>query len=188
MASNLRYWAELYREHKWNSVCVDIESDGRAGPITVVGVYKPQWVGEVQCQQFVAGYNLTEENLRNALAGVKAIVTYYGLKFDIPRIRQWYPSAIPHGVPIIDLGLFSWNLYKENHSLKTWQNTFNQVDGRKTQRGYATKLWRQWRLRGDKGALYRLLEYNKDDLVDLHSLGDKFSAEILGNDTPVFGS
>ncbi|MFH1787322.1 MAG: hypothetical protein ABH811_00825 [archaeon] len=52
MLKPLLYWDTLYHKFKNKSLCLDIETDGIKGPITVIGLYTPK-EGIIECLQLV---------------------------------------------------------------------------------------------------------------------------------------
>jgi uncharacterized protein YprB with RNaseH-like and TPR domain len=177
MASDLRYWTALYLRLRDQALCLDIETDGVRGPITVVGLHRPVSSGAITSEHFVRGIDLTPENLAAAFSGCKAFITYNGVRWDIPRLRAEFGSVVPNA-PVIDLFKFSQALGPAFTSLKTWQNTIGTAVGRDKRRGIAQRLWRQWRF-GNRAALDHLLQYNRLDVIDLPFLADDFVRTVL---------
>ena len=173
MEKSLLYWCKLYNELKYNSLCIDIETTALNGPISLIGVYQPK-EGAIECQSFIKGQNLSIENLKQAFANCKMLITYNGLKFDIPKIRQEFPGVIPAGVPIFDIYLFSKKL-GINTNLKVLEKTLNvgRLDPSSEMRGIAIKLWNRYSNYGDLKALNQLIEYNKQDTVNLYPLAEQ---------------
>lgn len=172
MVLPLHCWRELYERHKKTALCLDIEVSRANGPISVLGLYQPK-EGSIECQQFVKGKDLNRENLAQAFAGCTMLITFNGRKFDVPRIKREFLGVIPN-VPIIDLYLFARRLgLKAN--LKVLENTFgiDRIDPRTKRRGIAVKLWKRYVTYGDEKALALLLEYNKQDTVNLYPLAEE---------------
>ena len=85
MTLPLSHWAGLYTAYKSDSLCLDIETEGVHGPITIVGLYRPR-DGLIECTQLVRGIDLTQESLRNALKNCRLLITFNGIKHDIARM------------------------------------------------------------------------------------------------------
>ncbi len=173
MPQNLLYWSKLYERLKQDSLCLDIEVTGFNGAISVVGLYRPK-DGVVECEQFVRGQNLSSENLKTAFDGCKMLVTYNGIKFDVPKIRQEFPGVVPERAPIIDLYRFARRL-DLNTNLKVLENTLavERMEGVSKKRRIAVRLWRRYVRCMDARALAMLLEYNKQDTVNLYPVAEK---------------
>ncbi len=172
MPKSLLPWCKLYEQYKYQALCLDIETSRFNGPISILGLYQPS-EGEMDCTQLIKGKNLTHEDIANAMSACKLIITYNGIKFDLPMIKKEFPGAIPK-VPIIDLFLFAEKL-KVRTNLKVLENTFDIVrpEPLSTKRGKAIKRWRRYIKYGDQQALQNLLEYNKQDTINLYLLAEK---------------
>lgn len=175
MVRSLRVWCDLYDRLKYQALCVDIETTCFNGPISVVGTYQPK-PGVIEAESFIKGQNLSTQNLKTAFSNCRLLVTFNGLRFDIPHIKKWFPGAIPN-VPVIDLYLFAKKL-DLNASLKTLEHTFridrfNATD----KRGIAIKLWKRYERYHDPKALDELLRYNQQDTVNLYPLAEQLVIE-----------
>jgi uncharacterized protein YprB with RNaseH-like and TPR domain len=140
---------------------LDIETD-RAGKICVVGISVEnngflQWYGE----------EINTSSIERELSNVKTIVTFNGDLFDLPRLKESLN---------IDLKAqcVSRDLFKEKKKLgiKGGLKDLEKMFGieRKTEgmNGYkAMWLWEKYKLYGNMDALNLLLEYNKEDVVNL---------------------
>lgn len=175
MVLPLQYWRKLYDRHKKTALCLDIEVSRFNGPISVVGLYQPK-DGLIECQQFVKGKDLIRENLSKAFASCTMLITFNGRKFDIPRIKREFPGVVPN-VPNLDLYLIARRLDLKA-SLKVLENSFgiDRLDPRTKRKGIAVRLWKRYIKYGDDKALALLLEYNKQDTVNLYPLAE----ELMG--------
>lgn len=172
MSNQLEYFHNLYKKFKFKSICIDIETTKFNGPISMIGLYKPT-SGEVNITQLIRGKDLTATNLKNAIRGCKLFITYNGFKFDIPKIKEEFPKTIPN-LPILDLYLFAKKInYRTD--LKTLENTFNieRMDSKLSRKGIAVKLWNKYKRYNNKSALQTLLDYNKEDTINLYPLAEK---------------
>lgn len=181
MASSLKYWRKVYEDSKDRSVCVDIERAWFNGPIAIVGVYRPR-EGVIECEQFVRGKNLTAGALRAALYDAKLLITYNGLRNDVPAIEAQFPGAIAPDRRVLDLYLLS-RIFQVNASLKTWEDTLGipRAPGGTIRKGHAIRLWQRYEQRLDAKALAVLLEYNRQDTVNLYPVAEAFLHGFVGD-------
>lgn len=143
---------------------LDIETD-RKGKICVIGLLVEnngfiQWYGD----------NISTESIERELSNVKTIVTFNGDLFDLPQIKKCLN---------IDLqtNFISRDLFKDKKKLgiKGGLKQLEKMFGieRKTEgvNGYqAMWLWEKYKKHGNREALELLLEYNKEDVVNLTRL------------------
>lgn len=175
MEYSIGYWIGQYEKNKHAALCLDIETDGIHGPITVVGLYQPK-DGPIEHSFLVNGRDLTIENLKRALIGCRMLITFNGIRSDIPKLRSSYPSVLPDNIAIIDL--YYWSLKLGiGTSLKVLEGMFDifRIDEYTKRRHIATKLWRRWRDKGDRWALAKLIEYNRQDTINLYPLATSLS-------------
>jgi len=146
---------------------LDIETSF-SGEITVVGMYRPS-KGMIQ---FV-GNDITPEKLIEYLDGSQTICTYNGSRFDILVIKN-----------VLGLDLFE---HYESHDLMfdCWsQNLYGGLKAVEKQLGIkrvldelsgydALLLWQKFQEYNDLKALETLLQYNKEDVLNLLILEDK---------------
>lgn len=143
---------------------LDIETSF-AKEITVIGIFTPpkrviQLVGE----------DANWTNLWNALEGVTQILTYNGARFDLPVIRQAVKLDLNRYFQCRDLMHECWKrnlsggLKKVEEKLGIERLT-RGIDGIE-----AMRLWERFRRYGDEEALQSLLEYNREDVVNLYHL------------------
>ena len=143
---------------------LDIETD-KKGNICVVGLLVEnngflQWYGE----------DISTERIERELSNVKTIVTFNGDLFDLPQMKKRLN---------IDLqtNFVSRDLFKDKKKLgiKGGLKQLEKMFGieRKTEgiNGYqAMWLWEKYKRHGNREALKLLLEYNKEDVVNLARL------------------
>ena len=143
---------------------LDIETSF-SGEITIIGIFCPperlvQLIGE----------EVNWTNLWNALDGVTSITTYNGNRFDLPVIRRCLKLDLNKYFECHDLMYACWqrNLFgglkkvEEQMGIERVSKGINGLD--------AMRLWECCRLYGDESALRALLEYNREDVVNLWSL------------------
>ncbi|MFC1970924.1 ribonuclease H-like domain-containing protein [Chloroflexota bacterium] len=153
---------------------LDIETTGLSwldSDITVIGIYLANGIDSRLVQ--LVGRDVTTDNLLEAINGVNTIYTYNGSRFDLPFI---------HGTLGIDLETVA-----DHHDLMydCWRcnlrGGFKAVEQqlgipRKLQgiNGWdAVLLWQRYLEYGDRDALATLLEYNKEDVVNLKVLRER---------------
>jgi uncharacterized protein YprB with RNaseH-like and TPR domain len=178
MDNSIRYWAGVYRQLKNNAVCIDIERASFNGPISVIGWYEPK-EGVIECDYFIRGQNLNAENLRKILGKYKLFITYNGLYYDVPAIQKEFPGVIPKDFLVLDLYLFAKRL-NLNTNLKVLENTLKverSYEGT-LKKGRTIRLWQRYEKYGDAQALNRLLEYNKQDVVNLYPLAEELTSMV----------
>jgi uncharacterized protein len=133
--------------------------------ITVIGVFTPP--GRVV--QLV-GDEVNRTSLWNALEGVAEVLTYNGARFDLPVIRRAVKLDLNRYFRCRDLMLecWKWNLYgglKKVEEKLGIERLSKGIDGLE-----AMRLWERFRRWGDEEALMALLEYNREDVVNLYHL------------------
>ena len=153
---------------------LDIETTGLSrqyAGITVIGIYMVNGADDRMVQ--LVGMDVTGDNLLESLEGVERIYTYNGSGFDLPFI---------HGSLDIDLeGLFShhdlmfdcWrrNLYGGFKAVEQKLGIRRQLQG--ISGLDAVRLWWRYLEYGDLEALATLLEYNREDVMNLKVLRER---------------
>ncbi len=153
---------------------LDIETTGFhpiQNEITVVGIYITDGIQERFIQ--LVGNKITGNTILHSLEGAKNIYTYNGHRFDLPFIRTRHGINLESQFSHCDLMHHCWknNLYG---GLKNVERCLG-IDRRlKEVNGYeAVRLWWKYIRYGDKFALQKLLDYNKEDVVNLKILRDR---------------
>ncbi len=159
------HW-RLFRQFRPRAAYLDIETTGIYWPgllVTVVGLYDG-----ASFRQFVQGYNL--EEFPQALEDLDLLITYNGTQFDLPVLKAYFPRL---SLPPLHLDLrFILARLGFRGGLKGIEPQFGiqrppEVEGLD---GYAAVLlWERYG-RGDRTALDLLLEYNRQDVVNLEVL------------------
>ncbi|MCX7792827.1 MAG: ribonuclease H-like domain-containing protein [Thermodesulfovibrionales bacterium] len=178
-ARNLKireHW-RLFSELKLRALCLDIETNGyqpeNGGYVTVVGFYDG-----LECKQFIRGENLTLANLQKEIDRADLLITFYGGVFDIPFLLRTFPG-LKINKPHFDLCFGARRLGLKG-GLKRLETYFGIKRDEIVQdlNGYdAVLLWQYYR-RGSKEALDLLLEYNKEDTVNLLNLSEIIYEEL----------
>ena len=153
---------------------LDIETTGLArssDAITVIGIYLVNG-GDDRMIQMV-GEEVTKDNLLEALTGVDTIHTYNGSRFDLPFIHAYLGANLKEHYSHRDLMYDCWrrNLYGGLKAVE-WQLSIpRQLKGIGGLE--AVMLWWRYQNGGDQNALATLLQYNKEDVVNLKVLREK---------------
>jgi uncharacterized protein YprB with RNaseH-like and TPR domain len=165
----VEHW-RLYDRFKEDTAYLDIETDGRSSyaNVTVVGLYRN---GETTA--LVRGQDLSAASLKEALDGVKLLVTFNGSSFDLPILGYHFPLAVPR-VPHYDLrhacrriGLTGGLKAIEKKMGMSRAREVEYVTGEE-----AVYLWRAWERSGSKNALKLLKQYNEEDTVNLEPIAE----------------
>lgn len=170
MADTLKYWVQLYEKFKFDSRCIDIEAS--RGMITLIGIYQPR-DGLMEHEYFLRGRNLTIEDIAPSFVGCKMIIAYNGISMDVPMINKFFPGLLPK-VPLIDLYLWAKRLDLDTN-LKVLEYTLgiDRMHEHSKRRFIASKLWQRYEKYHDEIALEKLIEYNKQDTINLYPLAEK---------------
>ena len=140
--------------------------------ITVVGIYRQMVPHGFELVQLV-GREISCESLLRALDGVGTLYTYNGARFDLVFIEAWLQVALQSLLLHRDLMYDCWRqgLYG---GLKAVEQ---QLGIERTLRGetgrQAVELWWRYVRQGDEEALQTLLEYNREDVVNLKELRER---------------
>ena len=156
----------VFPEFADQCVYLDIETTGLStvfDRITVVGLYDGR-----KYKVFVDGENLDE--LPHNLKQHSVVVTFNGAIFDLRFLKLRFPDLV---LPPIHIDL-RWVARKLGFKggLKSVEAEFGltRAEGVKDISGYdATVLWAK-HLRGEKGALEQLIQYNTEDVVHLKAI------------------
>ncbi len=150
---------------------LDIETTGlfpNSHDITVVGIYVDN--GQQDRLVQLVGEQVTRENLLCSLEGTTTIFTYNGSRFDLPFIQERLGLDLAGRYNHWDLMFDCWrnNLYgglKKVETMLGISRAVKGVDGLE-----AVRLWWRYCKASDSDALKRLLDYNREDLVNLKTL------------------
>ncbi|MCX8111507.1 MAG: ribonuclease H-like domain-containing protein [Syntrophorhabdaceae bacterium] len=140
---------------------LDIETD-RRGNICIIGVYTDVY-GFVQLK----GTGITADNLSGIINIADTIVTFNGDNFDLPQIKKCLDLDLKSTHKSIDLLKVKRRLGIKG-GLKELEKMFGIK--RKTEgiNGYnAMTLWEIYVKKGRVDALNLLLEYNREDVLNL---------------------
>lgn len=150
---------------------LDIETTGLSAiydVITVIGIHRDD--GNTSAMIQLVGDDVTGPNLIRALENVCTIYTYNGSRFDLPFIQTFLSVDLTEHYSHHDLMYDCWrmNLYGGFKAVEQKLGIPRRLKGIG---GYdAVRLWREYRNGGDRRALALLLQYNKEDVVNLKAL------------------
>jgi uncharacterized protein YprB with RNaseH-like and TPR domain len=159
------HW-RLFPEFRDSIAYLDIETEGGAygdQPITLIGIFDG-----VEYRPFIKGENLAD--FADAISHYSVIVTFFGNGFDLPVIKQAFPSLVLDQVHIDLCPLMRQVGYRGG--LKAIESAIG-IERSPETKGLtgrdAVYLWRQ-AIRGSSQAMDRLLAYNREDVVNLEKL------------------
>ena len=139
--------------------------------ITVVGIYLTDGMEERVVQ--LVGRKISGLSILEALEGVGNIYTYNGHRFDLPFIEAHHGIDLESRFSHCDLMHHCWR----NHlygGLKRVEECLGIGRRLKEVNGFeAIRLWWRYVEYADLMALQKLLDYNKEDIVNLKILKDK---------------
>ena len=147
---------------------LDIETTGLSADyheITVVGIYLVEGSNTRLVQ--LVGEDITEESVLGVLDGVSTIFTYNGKRFDLPFIRARLGLDLETEFSHHDLMYDCWrnNLYGGFKAVEQQLGIPRQLTGIG---GFeAVMLWWRYINEGDRTALHLLMEYNREDVMNL---------------------
>ena len=140
---------------------LDIETSF-SGKITIIGMYH-----ESDSLIQLVGNDITRSNLMSSLDKTTTIVTYNGNRFDLPVIKNRLGTDLKKHFLSLDLMYECWgqNLFgglkKVEEQLGIARNS-QGIDGWE-----AMRLWDRYIHNNDLDALKTLLNYNRDDVLNL---------------------
>ena len=153
---------------------IDIETTGlsrRFADLTVVGIALEK-NGSCEVIQLL-DEELSDEKLLSALRGVDELYSYNGSRFDLPFIRAKLGVDLNTCFKHTDLMYDCWR-HKLKGGLKAVERKLGINRSLKDVDGYvAVKLWYEYVNNHDRQALSTLLEYNREDVVNLQVLRQK---------------
>ncbi len=150
---------------------LDIETTGLTPSgceITVIGIYVCRG-DEAEFIQLV-GRDVCAASILEALAGIDVIYTYNGSRFDLPFIRSYLGVDLRDRFAHRDLMYDCW----KNRLFGGLKSVERQLGIRRNlpdMNGWqAVRLWWRYVESFDIDALNTLLEYNREDVINMKSL------------------
>ena len=153
---------------------LDIETTGLTPDfcqITVIGIYLVS--GQKNEVVQLIGDDITAERLMSSLEKVETLHTYNGSRFDLPFINSLHRVDLSKEFKHIDLMFHCWNrnLYGGLKSVERQLGINRKLTG--VNGLEAIRLWWAYVNDNNEDALKTLLEYNKEDVVNLKTLKEK---------------
>lgn len=170
--------AEQWRayEHFSDSIAyVDIETTGlspSSSTITVIGIYDGK-----DARTFVKGIDL--EDVVEEFKKYEMLISFNGARFDLPFIQHQFPE-IEFDQLHIDL-MYPLRRIGLSGGLKAIEKKLgiNRTDDTVGITGFdAVRLWHEYE-RGNERSLELLLEYNREDIVNLETIINKTYSQIV---------
>jgi uncharacterized protein YprB with RNaseH-like and TPR domain len=163
---------------------LDIETTGLCSfydEITVIGIYLV-----VDCTDSLVqlvGNEATKSNLVRALRSVDTIYTYNGSRFDLPFINFRLGVNLRDHFRHRDLMHDCWrnSLYGGFKAVEQQLRIPRRLRG--VNGAQAAMLWWRYQIDHDKKALDLLLEYNKEDVLNLLALRRKLERWFPSQDS-----
>ncbi len=155
---------------------LDIETTGLSwldSEITVIGLYLVN--GRESKMVQLVGNEITRDSLIEVLGGVQNIFTYNGSRFDFPFINALLGIDLESLFNHHDLMYDCWrcNLYGGFKAVEQQLGIPRQLKGIS---GWdAVLLWQRYKDCGDRSALNLLLQYNKEDVMNLKVLRERLA-------------
>ncbi|MCD6229204.1 MAG: ribonuclease H-like domain-containing protein [Candidatus Diapherotrites archaeon] len=150
------------------NIYIDIETTGlskKSDQITVVGAFN----GE-NFTQLVAGHNLCLENLQKLFENPSRIVSFNGKRFDLPFITRHFSELEIDCREHCDLMELGWALGLSG-GLKSLEVQLGLSRQSGVSNGLeAVLLWNDFKSNGNEESLTKLLEYNREDVMNLVTL------------------
>jgi len=135
------------------------------GDVTVVGVFRE----DRGLRQLVGG-EITDVTLWEALEGVDTICTFNGDRFDLPILERQVRVDLRARFRSLDL-LRECRRAGLKGGLKQLEQRFGIARSTRGMSGWdALQLWARYENDGDRAALGALLEYNREDVMNLVQL------------------
>ena len=170
------HW-RLYRTFRHNTAYLDIETTGEPlpyGEITLVGIY-----GRGRMTTLIHGDTLTTARVREELEGYDLLVTFFGSGFDLPFLREKFPT-LSLSQPHFDVCFAARRLgYKGGLKAIEMELGFARSSDIEGLTGWdAVRLWREW-VQGREASGELLIKYNQADATNLEYLADFLYERML---------
>ncbi len=155
---------------------LDIETTGMSWKheeVTVVGLAIEQ--GQAMKVIQLVGEAISAARLIESLRGVERIYTYNGSRFDLPFLRRRLGVNLETVFAHRDLMYDCWK-HKLKGGLKKVEQTLGIARATQGIDGWmAVRLWWNYVNNQDRQSLRTLLEYNREDVINLRTLREKLS-------------
>jgi len=153
---------------------LDIETTGLSpwdNDLTVFGIHRCNGDDTIFIQ--LVGKDISASSILEVLSGVEVIYTYNGSRFDLPFIHSRLGINLAETFTHHDLMYDCWrcNLYGGFKGVERQlgiERKLTEVNGYE-----AVRLWWRYMESFDLDALATLLEYNKEDVLNLKTLKER---------------
>lgn len=150
---------------------LDIETSFQA-EVTVVGLMRSD-LGLVQ----LVGEGVTREGIADLFRGLDTVCTFNGESFDLPVLRRKFGIGLIERMHSVDLSIECRRVGRRG-GLKRIEMGLSIPRGSRGISGYdAMLLWERWE-RGERAALDILLDYNRDDVINLRLLERRLRGDL----------
>ena len=167
----------LFGDFRDGAAYLDIETDGleRDSLVTVVTVHKND-----DTVTLIHGKDLDAGTISDALKDVSMLVTFNGSCFDLPVLKESFPT-LDLGMPHLDLRFASRRVgYRGGLKNLEIEVGISRDDGIKGVDGFeAVRLWNRWNKHGDMDSLKKLTEYNRADTINLKQVADVIYPKLV---------
>ena len=125
----------------------------------------------------IIGSAITRDSITESLHGLDTLCTFNGESFDLPVLRRAYGLGLLEGYRSLDLSMECRRVGRRG-GLKRIEDGLGIPRSLRGITGYdAMVLWERWE-RGERGALETLLQYNRDDVVNLALLERRLRGDL----------
>jgi uncharacterized protein YprB with RNaseH-like and TPR domain len=125
----------------------------------------------------IVGRAITRDAINESLRGVDTLCTFNGESFDLPVLRRAYGIGLLERCRSLDLSIECRRTGRRG-GLKRIEDGLGIPRSLRGVTGYdAMVLWDRWE-HGDRAALEILLQYNRDDVVNLALLERRLRGDL----------
>ncbi len=151
---------------------LDIETSF-AGDVTLFGLMRGASGPLIQ----LVGSAITRDGIESTLKGLDTMCTFNGESFDLPVLRRAFGIGLIERFRSLDLSLECRKVGIRG-GLKRIENGMQIPRRLRGVNGYdAMLLWERWE-KGEREALEILLEYNRDDVINLALLERRLRGDL----------
>ncbi len=150
---------------------LDIETSF-SGEVTVFGLLRAER-GLIQ----IIGRSITRDAIDETLRGIDTLCTFNGETFDLPVLRRAFGIGLLERCRSFDLSVECRRIGLRG-GLKRIEDRLSIPRRLRGVTGYdAMVLWEGWE-RGNRDALETLLQYNRDDVINLRLLERRLRGDL----------
>jgi len=164
----------LYEDYRERACFFDIETTGLSehrDRVTTVSFHR-----DGDTDTLVRGRDLDAERLRERFEDAPLIVSYNGARFDVPFLETSFDVSID--VPHLDL-IYPCRSVGLTGGLAAVERAIGVDRDRPEVSGKdAVRLWFEYERHGRERALAELVEYNREDTVNLRQVADEVTGRL----------